>query len=82
MNNFIIGFLLGRKGNLSVELKPSKETLNRHNQIFNYVKENPYSSCAEISLNLNLTCSDVNASLIKLWKERKIQKTESKTYFI
>lgn len=83
MYNFIVGFLLGKRyPKQSKSLYPSKKTLDRHNQVFNYVKNNPYSSCKEIALNLNLSCSDVNASIIKLWKEKKLHKTEDKKYYI
>ena len=81
MSNFIMGFLLGRRCS-KPSLKPSKETLNRHDKVLNYVEKNPYSSCGEISLNLNLPCPDVNGSLIKLWREGKVQRTEDKRYFI
>ena len=81
MNNFIIGFLLGKRCS-KPSIGPSKETLNRHNKILNYIEKNPYSVCDDISLNLNLPCSDVNASLIKLWREKKLQRTEDKRYFI
>ena len=81
MNSFIIGFLLGKRCS-KPSINPSKETLNRHNKILNYIEKNPYSVCNDISLNLNLPCPDVNASLIKLWKEKKIQRTEDGRYFI
>lgn len=81
MNNFIVGFLLGRRCS-KPSIKPSKKTLNRHEQVLNYVEKNPYSSCGDISLDLNLSCSDVNGSLIKLCREGKLQRTEDKRYFI
>ena len=81
MSNFIMGFLLGKRCS-KPSLKPSKETLNRHDKVLIYVEKNPYSSCGEISLNLNLPCPDVNGSLIKLWREGKVQRTEDKRYFI
>ena len=81
MSNFIMGFLLGKRCS-KPSLKPSKETLNRHDKVLIYVEKNPYSSCGEISLNLNLPCPDVNGSLIKLWREGKVQRTENKRYFI
>ena len=81
MSNFIMGFLLGKRCS-KPSLKPSKETLNRHDKVLIYVEKNPYSSCGEISLNLNLPCPDVNGSLIRLWIERKVQRTEDKRYFI
>lgn len=81
MNNFIMGFLLGRRCSKPL-IKPSKETLNRHEQVLNYVEKNPYSSCGDISLSLNLPCSDINGSLIKLWREGKLQRTEDKRYYI
>ena len=81
MSNFIMGFLLGKRCS-KPSLKPSKETLNRHDKVLIYGEKNPYSSCGEISLNLNLPCPDVNGSLIKLWREGKVQRTEDKRYFI
>ena len=81
MSNFIMGFLLGKRCS-KPSLKPSKETLNRHDKVLIYVEKNPYSSCGEISLNLNLPCPDVNGSLIRLWREGKVQRTEDKRYFI
>ena len=81
MSNFIMGFLLGKRCS-KPSLKPSKETLNHHEQVLNYVEKNPLSSCGDISSNLNLFCPDVNASLIKLWREGKLQRTEDKRYFI
>ena len=38
MNNFIMGFLLGRRCS-KPSLKPSKETLNRHDKVLNYVEK-------------------------------------------
>ena len=82
-NNFLIGYLIGKnKSHSSNEniLTPTKETVNRHRQVLEFIDKNPYCTCHGIAIALNLECYNVNASLIKLQKEGKIGKNIDKYY--
>ena len=78
MFNFLMGFLLGSKHNKAVQLTPTEKTLNRHVQILEYVHLHPASTCSEIASALNLSCSDVNASLFKLERSGMVKKDNKK----
>lgn len=80
MFNFLVGFLLGSKRNMLVQLEPSKETLDRHTQILKYLRLHPVSTCSEIASALNLFCPDVNASLFKLERSGMVKKDSNKKY--
>lgn len=80
-NNFLIGYLIGKnKSSDRIILTPTKETINRHRQILEFIDKNPYCTCHKIAMALNLECYKVNASLIKLQKEKKIEKDIDKYY--
>ena len=82
-NNFLIGYLIGKNKSYSSDriiLTPTKETINRHRQVLEFINKNPYCTCHKIAMALNLECYKVNASLVKLQKEEKIGKSKDRYY--
>ena len=82
-NSFLIGYLVGKNKSYSSNetiLTLTKETINRHRQVLEFIDKNPYCTCHKIAIALNLKRHEVSASLVKLQKEAKIGKSTDKYY--